>query len=332
MIDLTPDLLETRLRDALGGLRPTEGAPPALRGRIDAIPARLGARGLGWTLRRIARSPLAGLTVVAAATFGVALLIGRPVMAPLPPGGVVANPPAFDPLIEGPGILLDAPIVLPVATGLVAIACLAIALRALLRWRHSRRWRDLIVGGAFVAIAAGGLGLAAEPSFEWGNSYGSGIGYTMVESLPGTTGEQVNVLYSVVGPNQPTAVVFDVRNPGLLPITLLGVVEDPNLSAGTNRWTAVWLGRNSNVIGDFEDAGLFAPRTVAPGDNLVVYLVGRSSRCAYGPGGESAQDVGGYTNRGRTLRLAYSVVGLAGTADLTLPMEIVEPIRSGPCP
>ena len=333
MTDQGSSDLELRLRSALARERPPDGPSEALRARIAAIPeigpvaSRLGR----WRWMRA--SLAASLTVLGLALVSVAIWLrggARGSLVPAPGAGGNPTPMAFDPAISGPGIQYDAPIALAVVTGGVALVSGVFALRALIRWRGARRWRDVIVGATLAAIAAGSIGLGLAPGFTWANSFASGIGFTMVEPLPGSVGG-VPVLYETVGPNEPVAVVFDIRNPGPLPLTLLGVVEDPNAVA-TRRWTAVWLGRHSNVIGFTDDTTIFQPTTVQPGDSVVVYLVGKSGPCAYGPGYASAQDVGGYTNRGRQLRLAYSLLGLPTSAEITPPMEIVEPIRNAPCP
>ncbi|HXI46730.1 MAG TPA: hypothetical protein VNH13_10545 [Candidatus Acidoferrales bacterium] len=320
--------LGSAIRSLLVAERPAAGAPEALRASVLAIPtARVGWRRLVVRWRPAAAA--AALATVGVAAF--ALWSGRG--GPFAPSGAgQGTPQPFDPTIEGPGILYGQAPVLGIVAGVLLLACGVVVARAVLRWRAARRRADLALGGGALIAAALVLGVALEPGFAWANSYGGIVGFAEIQQpLPGSDG--VPVLYENVGPRQPFVVVFDLRNPGPLPLELRGVVEDPNApDMVSSRWTAVWLGRNSNVIGLATDAAPFAPRTIEPGETVVVYLVGLSGECAYGPGYSGASDVGGYTNRGRQLRIAYGVFGLAASSEITLPVQVVEPVRNGPCP
>src|SRR5256885_2252501 len=95
--------LELRLRQTFVDLRPPDGAPDALRGRVAAVPEPAARAGWRTPARALARAM--AVAAVVAVVVGVVAL--RPTPVPLTPGGPGTAPNAtFDPMIEGPGILL----------------------------------------------------------------------------------------------------------------------------------------------------------------------------------------------------------------------------------
>jgi hypothetical protein len=318
--------MELRLRQTLFDLRPPDGAPDALRSRVAAIPDT--AARAWWRMPARALAGAIAVAAVVAVVVGVVAL--RPTPLPVTPGGTGTAPPAtFDPMIEGPGILLSS-----VRTLLLVPIVLAAVVAVLgLRWALRRRGQALAIRVAIVAVLAGGIGsLALQPGFEMGSSWGPMLGYDVqVEPPPGA--DYPTVWYETAEPGGPLVLVVTVRNPGPLPIRLDGLVEKQTAATPLiQRWTALWLGTDPNSMGNrFDQLVSFTPTVVEPQQELQVYLVGRAGLCAFGPGYTLASPVMGHTSRGRELEFAYSVLGLGSSAPFELPMSLVEPYREN-CP
>jgi hypothetical protein len=314
--------IELRVRRTLVYLRPADGAPAALRARVEAIPDAALPR--AWW-QAPARTLAGAVTVIAVGAVVAALIAFRPTPGPVTPVGPGAAPPTpFDPMIEGPGIIHSAASTLVVVPLVVASVIAIIGLR----WALRERWHMLAVRLAIVAVLAGGVAsLALEPGFERGSAWGPVMGYDLqVEPPPGA--DYPTVWYETAEPGGPLVLVVTVRNPGPLPIQLDGLVETQTSATPLiQRWTALWLSSDPNTVGGVDNAVPFTPTLVAPQGELQVYLVGRSGLCAYGPGYTLASPVTVHTTRGRELRFSYSVLGLQSTAPFELPMSLVEPYR-----
>ena len=312
---------ERRLGATLESLRPVDGASGALRSRVAAVPAQSGApMWLRW------RRPLAGATLAVGA-LAVAVVVVRPVLvATVAPGS--GNAPAatvpFDPSIDGLGILRG---VIPMLWIVPPVLGLAIAAFGA-RWARGRgrvvSWRvvpGIVVGAAVAAIAL-------QPGFVEGSFYSRGIGYGLeVDSPPGTS--YPSTWYETAQPGGVLMIGLSFRNGGPLPIRLEGLVETvfddrPLIS----RWTSLWVGSDPDTIGsDIAHLVPFTPRTVDPGKEVQVYLVGRAGLCVYGPGYAVGAPIQGHVSRGPTIEIAYSVFDLSASAPYTLPVNLVEPYR-----
>jgi hypothetical protein len=316
---------EAAIRSFLVGERPADGAPEALRGRVLAIPSVQ----VGWTRRLVTWLPaaaIAGLATIAIAVFGTwAAQSG--LLAP--EGAGQATPQPFDPLIEGPGMTYGVARTLLFIPGFAAVLAGLLGLRSLLRWFTRRRLRDLVPVGLCMAIVAGAIWLGSHPGFELGSFYQDPVGFGVhVDPAPGSGG--ATTFYETAAPGDEIAMAFSIRNPGPLPIRLEGVdqaafVKDQVIY----RWTSLWIAPVLYST-DVQTLQPFRPTVVAPGDELLIYVVGKAGTCAIGPS-FSLDDaaVAGYTSRGRQLDLSYSVLGLGSVASLTLPFELLEPARNG---
>lgn len=318
---LSDGLLEARLRAALADLQPVNGAPARLRARVDDIPNAASTSSRWLRSLFLAGTAAAGMGLIAL------LAAGRLQLAmPLPgPGAGNAPDPTFSPSIEGPGIWTSVVPQLPI----VFVALAAIVGAAGARWvlrardlRGSMFLRAVLAVGACVAIAAPGF----EPGFEPGSSYGPVLGLDVRASAPaGTDGP--DAWYETAEPGGPVALMVSIRNPGPLAIRFEGIVESETADNPIAfRWTAVWLPRDANVYPNTTDRWQsFTPTVIEPGSEIQVNLVGRAGSCAFGPGFTLATPPGAMASRSRSIQVAYSVFGLTQTADVELPMQIVEP-------
>lgn len=313
--------LEGAIRTLLVARRPTDGARAELRLRIDRIPDEVRPTG---PLARV--RGLGGVAAgFAAAGFAVALIVlvlsGGAVHGPVGGGGSVPTPLPFDPNLEGMGMVQA---ITPLAYLPWGIA-LAIPVAAVV-WIGLRGWRRIAILGLIGALGVGAGVAVLHPGFEPGSASGPLFGYLTVEGRPGTEDEPA--FYETGGPGAPVGILFDVRNPGPLPLTLLGAIRD---SSGPGpslpRWTAVWLARNQNVIGFINNAVAFQPVTVQPGDEIEVFLVGKAGPCAAGSGPTPGANPGGLDISAADVELAYSVLGIPTVETFPLPMVLVEQQR-----
>ena len=318
--------LEVRLHALLAELRPTDGASAGLRARVLAIPdvsPRVSRFGSLRTLGALAAAA-AVLTAVIITLASTTLILPRsPAGAPAPTAG------PFDPLLEGPGIIRS---IVPTLT-LVPIGLAVLVAVLGLRW-VLRRGLGMLYWRAFIVVAAALMvgAVALQPGFGRGSSYGPEIGYDLqVDGPPGS--DTPATWYETAEPGGPLMLTFTLVNPGPLPIRLEGLIETQTAETPLiQRWTALWLGDDPNAFGSsLEHLVPFTPQTVAPMEELQVYLVGRAGMCAYGPGYTVETPVEGHSSRGRTLTFAYSALGLQSTAPMELRMQLVEPYRLG-CP
>jgi hypothetical protein len=310
------------LRAALAELRPADGAPPALRRAVDAIPAVAHSR---WdALRRVL--PAAAALAVVVVAVGL-VMDGRLRLGPGPvgPGADGAPDPTFDPMLEGPGIWRSVVPLLPIVFSLLAAVVGVSGVRWVLRARDLRGsmlLRSLIVAAACAAIAAPGF----EPGFAQGSSYGPVLGLDVQDNAPrGADGP--DAWYVTAEPGAAYAIVVSVENPGPLPIRLEGIVETETAETPMiPRWTAVWLARDQHIVPNPTDLWQrFTPTVVGPGSEIQLNLVGRSGQCAFGPGFTLGTLPGTFTTRSRTIQVVYSLFGLTQTADVEIPVQIVEP-------
>jgi hypothetical protein len=333
------DAFEARLRATLIDLRPGEGAPASLRGRIDAVPEQLGGNGLRSRIRGLLASPLAAATTVAAISLGLLVAYGRPVPGPATTGGVNPTPAVFDPAVEGPGIVHDPIPTLPIAAGIVVVLGLVLALR----WRSRmgfETFRDLGRGLVVIALVALPGWLALQPTLaDPGGSCCTAFGYGWpVYPAPGLDGPEA--YYETAAPGGPIVAFIDVTNTSPVPVTLEGLVDNAyiaNVTASGEihppRWTSLALPSVPNTFpNSIEQLRTFSPSVIAPNDRLTVYLVGKAGACAFGPTFDvSTSATDGYITMSRDLTLAYSMFGLSWTKSFRMQMQLVEPTAAN-CP
>lgn len=329
------DPIEARLRAALVDLRPADGAPATLRTRVDVVPDRIGPIGLEARIRGLLRTP-SGAVVLIAVTAIVVFAVGfRQALAPSIPnvgGGTAA---IFDPTLEGAGIVNAGGIptlALVEATSVIVLALAAVLVS--LRARTSRgRWFHLLGAATAVAGAIAITWLSSVQGVGVGgfNGYGPVSGFSQAEP-PGQGGgaaEGVRTLYLESRPQEPFVFFFVVVNTGPIPVEFDGIVEDPEAaSVIAPRWTELALGTDRNAYGQpIEQLAPFHQVTLAPGDDVTLYVAGKASACAAGPNSENAGR--SYSIRGPNIQLAYSVLGLTGLSMYLGPLQIAEPLVAG---
>jgi hypothetical protein len=330
----TRDPIEIRLRAALEDLRPPDGAPATLRARVDAVPEHGRRLGRGARLRAFATSTSAVAAVVGVAAIAIlAASFSQVVLHTLPGVDVPGGGPtavAFDPSIEGPGLLRHPIWTLLIAQAVLVAATALVVGRTATRWRTPgavrtrRAWTAPIVVGI---VATGAIALSFQTPLTVTGSSGPVLGYDVnLSSPPGSNGP--SVYYSTAVPGGPTIALFEVWNFGVLPVQLDGLVTDLPAGERGPSWIALALPTIPDTFPNrLDQLRPFAPITLAPNTSVPIYLVGRAGICAYGPGfqpGASAV-VTGYSSPSRDLRLGYSILGLSSVTTVQMPMQLVEP-------
>jgi hypothetical protein len=329
----TPDQsFEGALRGMLEERRPGNGAPAELRDRVARIPEEVRPGAAHGSIRPMASiaGSLAGLAAAAAIALLVFGALGsRPVVpdvgsAPAPDAQVAT----FDPAIEGPGIVTPSDEYPRPAESLSSVPWVVAAIGGVvfgalaLTGGRSRRLAAL---AGVVALAIGANGLSSHPGFETGSAWGprTGLG-VQAGALPASGG--VDVWYVTAEPDGPIVFAFNVRNPGPLPIRLLGVVQDEYRSSSFPSWTAVWLYENEDGgLPAVEEATPFRPVDVPPDGHVALYVVGRAGACAFGPSFrlEDAEEMTYASSR--RLLVAYAVLGLSSVGEVELPVALAQP-------
>lgn len=325
--------LEGSLRGMLGERRPENGAPAELHERVARIPEEVGLRAGRGSSRLVARIA-GGMAGLAAAAAIVLLVVGaltsRPVVpevgsAPAP-GAPVAT---FDPAIEGPGIVRPSNEYSPPPDSLVSVPWVVAAIGGVVLGAVALtggRLRRLAALAGVLILAVGANGLSSHPGFETGSAWGPRTGLDVqVEALSASGG--VDVWYVTAEPDGPIVFAFDVRNPGPLPIQLLGVVQDEFPTSSFPSWTAVWLHEDANGgLPAVEDATPFRPVEVPPDGHVALYVVGRAGACAFGPSFR-LEDVSDHASASsRQMQVAYAVLGLSSVGEVELPVALAQPL------
>ena len=314
---MTDETLPRRIREVLLESQLSGAAPPSLRTRIVAVPeggsAIRGSRPGAWLFSLMRVVAAAGIVLAA----GYLLTTGFKLPADSA-AGQTAVPvlPAFDPTVDGPGIVTEAnhhlryaPLILAVIVSVVAI------------YIGYQRGRNalLAANGLIVAVILGALFVGNQPGVEFGNSSGPGDGIDWeVDSSP--TDERRAFMVDV-GPNESFGVFFNVTNRGHLPVRLEGVVGGREYFRGP-RWTAVGMSPDEYGIVGPEGMQPFRAIDIAPGQYVLLYVAGRAGPCVLRPGDE---DVGNYSNM--SLRIAYSVLGMSWVNDIEPGFQVLEPAR-----
>lgn len=319
---------EAKLRAALADLRPADGAPPALRARVDAVPARLGATGPLGALRRVVASPASMAVLVSAAAIALVAFSLAKVGVPPSPGSGSPTPAPFDPTAEGAGIGRFA---FPMLQ-LVWAAALVLAIILAARWRSAirlERGSDFARGAVLILLVGAPSALVLEPPLrDYGGSCCTSVGFgPRVDPAPGTEGPEVD--YVNAAPGEPFIAYVEITNGSALPVTLDGIVTNEAPGSSGPRWIALALATEPNVFAnEIGKLRTFAPQVIPPNERITVYLVGKAGPCAFGPDFSlDSFGVGDYAALDRDLQLAYSVLGVPATSTFTMPFQVVAPTR-----
>lgn len=319
--------LERGLTAVLVDLRPAGPAPAALRDRVLATPERLGYRPrLARLLQRL--PSLAGAAALVAAAVVIAAVVLRSPGASVVPPGVVGTPrTAFDPNLEGPGILRSVETTLtwmPTVIGVVAIVGF---LYVLSRGRMRLGWRVLALLGCVLV----GLGALVLRTVNVRDGSATAILSGFAVQVPGVEGfDGTGQFFETAGPGDHSVIMFSVRNTSAIPVTIDGVLVDEPVSDDVPTWSAAWLPTVQTLaINGLDDLRPFAPTVVAPGAELDIYLVGKPGRCAYGPTFTLNSPIAGSYGLDDSARVAYSAFGLRNFAIVRTRLDAMEPIREG---
>jgi hypothetical protein len=333
---LSDQRLEAALREMLEERRPG-AATGELQDRVARVPMIASdERRSRWFRPAVSfAATIAALGVTAAiAAFVVSGPMLRPPMANV--GASPVPPAAIDPLIDGPGIIAPpdaSTLSVPQALIVVPWALAAVAIVLVLRRVDLRRRLGRVAAIALVgAICVPAYGVSAHPGFAFGYQWGPLMGV----AVPPLREREIDGETWIVtaGAGEPFGIVVDVANPGLLPIRLEGVIDEPDPLGIDERWTGLRI----HVDPDGGMPGLQATLPyrhidVPPEGHVLLYVTGRAGRCALGTAFDGSAEQ--YTDRS-SLRIAYSVLGLSTSAEVDLPFLLAQPLRpgcvSGPVP
>lgn len=322
--DHTPDVIESRLRAALGDLRPSAEAPEDLRSRVGALPEQIGNRSIIDRIAAARRPLLATAAFVAIASIA-ALAISFTPLGRLPPGTNAPDSTGFDPTVEGPGLLLDPVPTLLIVQIVATVAAVVFGVRfGTGKGFRSRRGRAF--GLVVVAVAGTSIMFAVQSQFSLTGASGTALGYDAnVVPPPGANGPRV--YYSTAEPGKPTIAFFEFWNFGALPVRLEGLVTDMNPDSLGSQWVALALPTVANEFpNSLDKLQSFTPQLIPPQSSVTIYLVGRAGECAFGPGYQpGVSDATSFSSFPRDVRLGYSIFGLSSTTVVEMPMQLVEP-------
>lgn len=307
---------ESGVRRMLSERRPAGGVPVTLATDVQQIPD---VTQHGWSQMGPRLAGLAAALAVLTVLVGALLLFDPATPGNAPSQPSATPPPAFDPTVSGPGVVSDVahtlgyiPWVLAVVA-LIVLASVALAVRS--------RIVAAVAGVLALIVLASAVWLTGHPGFTFGFAWGPLQAIEVVHAPAASDGP--DVFYITALPGEPFGVVFNVTNPGPLPIQLLGVVEHP-------RWAALWIYPNTEGgVPGLEAAQPFEPIVVQPGEYTALYLVGRAGMCSAGPSFDP--DSLSFVSFGHPVPIAYSVLGLNAVGDVETPFVIAEP-QAEECP
>jgi hypothetical protein len=222
----------------------------------------------------------------------------------------------LDPSLDGIGVR-------PAGVSLVPIALIGIVLASLLAYARQGRWRRrfgvlvlvALVGWTMSVVVDQTTPVSRDRDRGWVSGGGGEVAF-------GMGGLMENVTYRVA-PGQPFTMATTIRNPGVLPVTVLGL--DGIRTSQPNPYVASivslgWVPQPTDGAITFlsataEDASASWPVTLAPGEELAIVIVGRGGPCA------DAQGIIADLPLAR-LGIRYRVLGLERTTDIGLPAAV----------
>lgn len=311
--------LDQAIRDALDRRDPGT-VPFGLRQWILDLPERPHAGSIArWRGAIVPALGLAAAVLVAVigiGTFGNLAPSGIAGASPTLPSP--SAPPAFDPMLVGPGVSPTEDFN-PAWLVVLAIALLAVLVISI----EDRRKRLVPLA---VAVGLGGWGAVGWLApVELGNSgWGQGLSVVQAPTVPGS-GE--SLLYELARPDQPFSVgVFLYDQAGPVPVRIEGIVSPAydRQATGSVLLTAVWVDQEP-IGGMSGPARPFTPFELS-GTGRSIWLVGRAGFCAVGPAFDPAgqQAAGGFTII-ESIDVRVSVLGWPRTVHLPLGFRLVEP-------
>jgi hypothetical protein len=323
---------EGTLRTALRAQRPAAGAPAELRSRVLEIPIVMRNEPMALRLLRGFGVPMAAVGIGAAAVALAAVGFTRAPVTGLPPvsGG---TPTGFDPSIVGPGLITSVAPTAALLGLLVVVVAGAVAGGTFFSARAGTNRGRVIVLLGLLGVAAGIALIRFDAGLSDGSTRAAPLGY--VEAPAGAFHDDQIVWVQTAAPGEPTVGLFSLRNEGILPVRIEGIVVDEHYSElQIAHWTALWvpLGEPGPGAPGLGQVRPFEPVTLEPGAELNVYAAGMAGQCAYGPlfdpTTEDQSDYAGMSQLGPVITVAYSVFGLASTAQIDIEEVFGEPGRN----
>jgi hypothetical protein len=327
------ELDDTRLEHEIGATlrrRDPGPAPLGLRDRVARVPERAPVTSL--LARLVSRAGVPALGLAAAILL---LLLTLPLfLAPSPgpgPGASIAPTTTFDPTIEGPGMVTGW-----ISTEFV-VSLLLIAGVVIVALAFRRFGRRGLVAIALVVVAGTGVAGTLMTGIGPGSLTSTrGLGVTFVPPPAGSRAK--DVAYITAAPGEPFWVLVSLRNEGPLPIRFVGL-RDP---FGLDRFdaevihvgiVAVWRDTAERGGSNGEASAVpLTPIDLGPGDEVILYVVGRASACAYGPTYDPAiGSTVGYRGLSE-IDLVYTVFGMPRSTPLEWPYDMLEPNPGSACP
>jgi len=230
----------------------------------------------------------------------------------------------LDPSLDGVGVR-------PAALSLVPVALIGIVLACLLAYARQGRWRRrmgvlallVIVGWTMSVVVDQTSPVSRNPDRGWVSGEGGEVAF-------GMGGLTEYVTYRVA-PGEPFTMATTIRNPGILPMTVLGLdgvsTSQPNphvASIVSLGWVPQPTdGSITFLSAKAEDASASWPVTLAPGEQLAVVIVGRGGPCADAKGTNISLPLS-------HLAIRYRVLGLERTTDVGMPAVVLVAEKS-PC-
>lgn len=281
---------------------------------VGAAPAPVpwAARAWGtWSDRRLVFVSLAAMA-------GLGLVAVMDLL--LPPSTSVR----LDPGVDGMGRAIP-------GVGIAPFVLVAIAIGSLAAYARQGRWLRRIgivilvglVGWALSVVVGQTVPSSLDRDRGWVTGAGGEVSY-------GLDGFMENVTYRLA-PGESFAIATKIRNPGALPLTILGLdgerTTQPNPYVGSIV-SLGWVvqptdGPITYLSASPEDASASWPVTLGPGEELAITVVGRAGPCADPAGVVNTVPLG-------HVDLAYRSLGVRRTAEVGLPPALFLTSKS-PC-
>ena len=227
-----------------------------------------------------------------------------------------ATSPRLDPTVEGIGTTVP-------GLGVAPFALIGVGVAALVTYAWRGQWRRRI--GVIVLMALVGWTLSVvvdhtvpmreDPDRAWVTGDNAEVGY----ALGGLT---ENVIYHVA-PGETFTLAYKIHNPGVLPMTILGL-DGASTTLGNPHVASIdslgWVVQPSDgpityLSAKPEDASARWPVTLGPGEELAIVVVGRGGPCA------DADDVV-RTVPLNHVQLVYRTLGLRRSTEVALPAAV----------
>lgn len=305
--------LERTLREVLVGRDPG-AAPLGLRTRVDHVPAEHPV-----ARRRAARRAAAWLATAAAVIVlvGIGATLLRPMEGTGGDGGAGAPALGADPLLQTGIGVADPPNQVLVVGLVVLLTLAAFYASAATSGRKSGVLAVLVVAIPALFLVTQALGPPA--------GIGGGTGLGVDASLGGRDGDRPEVIV-VAEPGEPYQVAVMVANHGRIPVRLDGMAWQP--MPGVRDAPSLWIDQEPHTAIS-RPATPFEPLTLAPGEELTLWLVQRASSCAVGAAYDpSTSPADGATSQS-AIAIRWSVLGVPRLDSLELPYYVTTPLRAG---